>query len=853
MTLRDDLFSFLEELPVWQRDLAKRLVARPQLAGNDYDEAMRVAKGAFGALDECVESPELQPLTLNDLPGAATAGGAPRLISFGRLHGVGAVSADHALRFQPDGLTVIYGQNAAGKTSYVRGLKRVCRTVDRDAEVRGNVYVAPTGTAPTAIVEYTVGGDHRAHQVNLSDPPTLGLEAISVFDSECAELYVDHENAIAYVPSPLLLLARLATLQTRLRGDIRAEADALAAQAPALPEFDSAPTLRGQLAAISAHTSIDVFRTIAALTDAERARIVEVRAVVASAEAQIARAEADAARQDATQARALSEQLRQLAERVGPAAVRMLNDRAAEAAAANEAVELAAREFSGLPVPGIGSDPWRRLWQAAREFGEQTSAAFPPGAGQRCPVCLQELRAEAAERMAHFEQHVRGAVAQQGRNAQAALATAIATLDPRHVAALRTPFVASLAERDPELHGAIDAFLASIEARTAELREDPLRSQHDPLSVDAITRLDAWGEARQAHAETLNAANDPEGQQALRQELSELEGREKLGLRLADIEAWIATLKRIEALNQAFSGLATNRITTKQRELTEGAVTGVLGVSLNDELRSLHCEHMPVELHPQTAVGETQVELRLAGAHGAPSVSKIASEGEQRALALAFFFAEVAISSTDGGIIVDDPVSSLDDERRAHIARRLVEEAQRRQVVVLTHDLPFMLDLLNLAEKVGLEPLVEGVWRLGAEVGRVDDNPPFKAMKLKQRVATLIQRVQEWDYQSVAASYDEEWRRVSGFYSDMRITWERAVEERLFRGVVQRFQREVKTLALKDVEITPELVAAVEEGMTRCSEFVHDQPPGASITLPGRQQLAADLEKLREFEKHTRS
>jgi hypothetical protein len=49
-----------------------------------------------------------------------------------------------------------------------------------------------------------------------------------------------------------------------------------------------------------------------------------------------------------------------------------------------------------------------------------------------------------------------------------------------------------------------------------------------------------------------------------------------------------------------------------------------------------------VDLHPHTAVGETQVGLRLAGAHGSPQVSDIASEGEQRALSLSFFFAEVA-------------------------------------------------------------------------------------------------------------------------------------------------------------------------------------------------------------------
>ena len=853
MTLRDDLFAFLQELPAWQQDLAKRLIARPQLTGDDYNEAKQTVKAAFGALAEWEVSPDLQPLALDDLAGAAPEGGAPRLISFGRLRGVGAVSEEHALQFRPDGLTVIYGQNAAGKTSYVRGLKRVCRTVDCDAEIRGNVYVAATeAAAPTATVEYTVAGDHRAQQIDLRNPADLGLDAISVFDSECAELYIDHQNAVAYVPTPLLLLARMAASQTQLRTDLKAEADAVLTQAPAFTEFENAPALKARLGAVSAATDIETFRAAANLNDTDRARLVELRAVLASAEAQNARADAEAAHQDATQAQALADQLRQLAEHVAPDAVAAINARANEAVAAREAVELAAREFADLPVAGVGSDPWRRLWQAAREFGEHAGASFPPGAGDRCPLCLQEIGPEAADRLSHFEHHVRGAVGQQSRDAQAALDTALAPLAPQHAAVLRTPFLAGLQEREPDLHQRIESLVADIEARCARLRDDPSGGSGEPLALGAVTSLEEWGLARQTHTDTLKAANDPEREQELRRELGELEGREKLATRLDDIEGWVMKLKRVEALNDAFSGLATNRITTKQRELSEAAVTGVLGTKLHDELRSLHCQHMPVELHPETAVGETQVALRLAGAHGAPSVSEIASEGEQRALALSFFLAEVGTSPTDGGIVVDDPVSSLDDERRAYIARRLVAEAQHRQVVVLTHDLPFMLDLLDQAEKAGLEPMVEGVWRLGAEVGRVDDHPPFKAMKLRARVGVLTEEIEQWDNQTEPADFDEEWRRVSGFYSRMRTTWERAVEERLFRGVVQRFQREVKTLWLKDVEITEELVEAVEAGMTRCSEFVHDEPPGAAITLPGRQELAADLEKLREFEKRTR-
>jgi hypothetical protein len=111
-----------------------------QLIPTEYDEALRVVKAAFGALAEGEIAPQPQQLALDDLPAHEASGGAPRLVAFGRLRGVGAVSHEHELRFAPGGLTVIYGQNAAGKTTYVRALKRVCRTVDCEAEVRGTSH-----------------------------------------------------------------------------------------------------------------------------------------------------------------------------------------------------------------------------------------------------------------------------------------------------------------------------------------------------------------------------------------------------------------------------------------------------------------------------------------------------------------------------------------------------------------------------------------------------------------------------------------------------------------------------------------------------------------------------------------
>ena len=77
--------------------------------------------------------------------------------------------------------------------------------------------------------------------------------------------------------------------------------------------------------------------------------------------------------------------------------------------------------------------------------------------------------------------------------------------------------------------------------------------------------------------------------------------------------------------------------------------------------------------------------LVLARAPGV-ELPKVVSEGEQRCLAIASFFAELSTADDRSAIVFDDPVSSLDYMWRESVARRLVEEAKTRRSGTVTRD-----------------------------------------------------------------------------------------------------------------------------------------------------------------------
>jgi energy-coupling factor transporter ATP-binding protein EcfA2 len=362
MTIAEGVLDWIDSLPLWQRDLARRVAHVVELDDDELAQALVLIKADVG-IDAPTSVPDPVALTLEDMPAGET-GPVARLLKFGLLQGVGMVVDDAQINFANQGITVIYGPNAAGKTSYARGLKALCHTVDRGSRVRGNVYTG--GSLPaSANVEYDIEGAVRQQRTPLTGE-VLRLPGITVFDSACAELYVNDMNAIQYVPGPLLILTRMAHAQGQLRTALEDESRELMASKPGyegLPEDTMAGSaVRGL---IGTEQGPDL-RALAQITQEEQGRLEILRAAVTAAEASTALADAASARADAHEGEDLATALEALAARCNASAAAKLGSIATDDQVAKEALQLASEQFERAPVHGIGSDPWSVLWEAAR-------------------------------------------------------------------------------------------------------------------------------------------------------------------------------------------------------------------------------------------------------------------------------------------------------------------------------------------------------------------------------------------------------------------------------------------------------------------------------------------------------
>jgi hypothetical protein len=163
-------------------------------------------------------------------------------------------------------------------------------------------------------------------------------------------------------------------------------------------------------------------------------------------------------------------------------------------------------------------------------------------------------------------------------------------------------------------------------------------------------------------------------------------------------------------------------------------------------------------------------------------------------------------------------------------------------VLVFTHDIEFLLGAARLAKNKAVVH-VESVRRSGSVAGLRTEGFPWHAANVARRIGYLknelvrIKPLHEDDREA----YNKE---VTGLYDRLRKTWERLVEEKLFRDVVRRFSPAIQTNRLREVEVTDKDFLTIEAEMAKCSKWLHDAPQSAGINLPEPGVIECDIGKL---------
>lgn len=853
MSVYGEILTWSASLPSWQQDALRRLVTQGSLSDADVH-----ALTAMALRDAGIAEPAPTPMALSSshVPAAGATGPTVSIEAIEDAVDVNALVPGQKLPFASEGVTAVYGDNGSGKSGYTRVLKQMCHARGGAEPVLSNVYLKAPGQ-PTATIRYVV--DDTAHQhtwrAGVETPSELGH--VAVFDSRAASALVVEDSEIVWQPGGLDLFKRLVVALDRVKAKLELEASTAGVRGP-LPTPAEGTTAAAFLTKLSAKTDPVVLDTWALSVD-ETTELVAAEASLAAPDPQTA---AKRLRSTVERFEILRTRLADVFAAFGEvgsnellAAVDVLRaTQLASKAMADEA-------FASIPVPGIGGQAWLQLWSAAEAFAQSGATGdrgFPSETGTpTCVLCLQDLSPAASARLARFRDFVRADAAERER---VAAATLIRLIRSRRATVVRAsgdePLLKELEERDPAVATACASFLDAVDAVRLDLPDGAVPDTWAPPVTsfsDPTAGLDAVIVALRSEAASLEAAADPEARVKLTRRRDELVGRRALYDGRAAVRGEIDRLKRCAALTKAIKACGSTAASRKGGELSKVYVTDKLVEAFRREADRLR---VPVGVAFEgagTRKGQSAQRVKLDTGEWAVRDGKatvVLSEGERRAVALAAFLAELSVRSDRSAVVFDDPVSSLDHNRRQLVADRIAELGAEHQVIVFTHDLVFLHMLSVAAEHRGTAISIREVRSTANGAGYSRSHPPLKATKVTAIVGILKQEQQQLAAARRRGEEELYGRGLPYVYGILREGWERAVEEVLLGHVVVRYDPAIQTKPLRWLhDISEPDIAEVNTGMTVTSKWLpgHALAPALNEPLPEPDELLAEVERLEAF------
>lgn len=852
-----EIFAWSKQLAPWQNEALRRLFAKTQLSSSDKDELFNLAQMEHGI--QPTQSPPIDyTLRSTDLPTPPAPGQKIILKAVRGATNVNALKADQRLVIGGN-LTIIYGENASGKSGYARVMKKAFRARVVDS-VLPNVYsVTPSKSPPSAVFEIEEHGAVRDELWTDGVPSADCLGRFAVFDAKCARVYVSEQNQLNFVPYGFDIFEGLAGVTVEIKQRFQSLAASTAPKPDAMrPLIDETSTGRIVNAITARSTEVEIISK-ANWSENDSLALTAMESEVARLKAGSAQALRDGLAGRRRQIAAIHSAVSLVAQAVSDSRLEEIKTKVRELATFEVAVATAAKAtFGSLDLPGVGGDVWRELLLAAATFSTKVAypeQPFPATALEaKCVLCLQPLDENARNRLDRFWRFIQDNVSNKRDTAKRAVRLELEALQrlprslPPEIAMLEETLRSTGSTTFEPTRTFYDSMGTRIQAVEASIASNTWGTipAMPPSSVEVCdTELSAIDQAFRGIVddETVSKAIA-----SLTGEIAELNARRRLHENLSHVLDHLTALKLSTSAATAASKIATNTITIKAAELQTKFVTNAFKKQVQAELKPIGLARVRAGIDKKADKGKVFHKVTVDGVTTAAPES-VFSEGERTAISLACFLAELSASDDNCGIIFDDPVSSLDHRVRESIVSRLVSEAAKRQVIIFTHDLVFYRELAASAERQQVHWVFQKVEAIGDKTGILSDIPPWPALKITQRITRLDAVLRAAKVAEEEANPEEYRSAFRDFYALLRSTWERSVEELLFNQVVQRLEKEVKTLSLDGVCVDSESVTAVFEGMTRTSNMIeaHDHAIAASLSLPTHDQMAQDLTSFKVF------
>jgi len=851
-SIEEEIASWLNQRPDWIKSLGAHV-----LAEGEVDEAFAESIAANLVAKQKLTAPA--PFTAKDLPTTVSAGSRVELVGISELVNVNALADGGRLAFAASGLTVIYGDNGSGKSGFARLVKDAVGARHHQ-EILPNAFNPTAPKAQSAVLTYRVDGEER----NVVWPLETDSELTQIhfYDEACGDHYLANDTELSYRPSALKVLDQLVDATDLLRAAVERELTKVSGtqyEVPGLHASTAAGMFAESINADSTNEQIDAAVMLPKDADAELAVLVQAEGRLQSTNPANEKTRLGKV---ASGLDLLANHFDSLDAALSPEASKRLEENLDTARSLRAAADLASKEnFTGEPLEGVGSSSWRALWEAAEAYSQQAAYHehdFPfVGSDARCPLCQQEIGVDASARLQRFNAFVKDQTAKKANDAEGFARLAIDALKQLEVATVATTnALASIESEDQKLADELRLALENAATAKARIGERLRNETEEPaivLTSIGTEDLRTRAEAIRQLAEKLDAGAFALQLKEATEAKNELKDKIELAKHTANLKKEVTRQRAVRDITAIRNGISTQPITKQSIALTRTHVNEKVNDRFSRESDRLGLEHVKLD-DKGGGKGKLRHKPALLGATlTTKTVRDVLSEGEQTALGLAGLLTEINFDDSESALVLDDPITSLDHGRREKVAKRIAALADKRQVVVFTHDLTFLGDLIRAADESGVSLQERSIVKDNKGVpGSVLDTHPWKAKDAKKRIGDLREDLAKIKKEQSSLTPEEYDNRVQFWAGKVSETWERIVRNDIVGKVVDRGTTEVRPKMVKLLaQITTEDNTDFQSGYSQVSKWAprHDKSEEVNFVAPSVDEMEKELKRIDDFYK----
>jgi recombinational DNA repair ATPase RecF len=844
VTVRSLLVGWANEQDAWVRHLVSEVVVSRKAMTDGQLDAIHQTFLREKAL---VEGGPVNVPKLSDDASLLDVSSGLFLTQLRDLKNVNALVEGQSIDFNPK-LTIVFGENACGKTGYVRVLKKAAAVRTTEAVLPDVSQAQRTKQPPSARIAFRLGQE-KPQELEWKDQAGLvPFNRIDVFDSRATALHVDGDLNYMYTPGELarfpLVQQGIEGVRSRLEQDV---SDKTQTTNPFLLQFDRQSRIYPLIDSLGAATDLAQLKALSTVSEAEKQEIPTLKAEV----------EALQTTNPAAQLK-LAETVRQHLESLIKSFVAVSRFDVAKYGKSLERLRRAEQQyekatqesFAGLPIPGLLKEEWRLFIQSGEEYLKTLDEAEKyPAKGKECLYCRQPLSLEAVTLLRKYRDYcnndLRTELDGAGRDIDAARrafqqGVDFAEIDRRvgEVAGNGAGISAEQLTEIREFAGKGKSILDAIESRK------PVEWNNQTAQTAGVMKYLENAQAQNKELLKDLTERRDKREEALRErqgKLLDIESRLKLAALMPQIEKAVEQAKWVDKAKiqqRKFQGLLRS-LTETSKVASEQLLNRDFERHFNEECKALRAPVVTLQFPGR----QGQVTRKKAVASGEHRPSDVLSEGEQKVIALADFLAEASLKPP-APVIFDDPINSLDYKRMAEVVERIVALSDTRQVIVFTHNIWFTTELLARFEKRTQDCSYYDVSRDGPKIGIVSKGTHPRAdsfSSLKGKINEVIQFAEKAMGEAQAAL-------IERGYELVRNVCEVIVETELLQGVTQRHQAMVRMTMLPKINFggLEASVSAIYPIYEDCCRYIgsHSQPLETLNVRPTLTTLKDDWKKV---------